>query len=303
MYWIALAKISIDSFKETLKSKFWKWFFGGPGGVFGILWIAKNLDSDTKGTASALIGLKWLLILFSIRYLSILFKNIIKYLNTIYRESTYRESIITLKFIFSNLRILRYKQFTDEEFMEKMKILCNELAGLFNKQNKSICSVSIKVPVNGVINTKSIIADCKVRNLIRDSTASDDRDVPKYISKEHTILGNTCYRKIVDNLLTKNFSKLHYINQNIPKSVEYDNTSKNTYGNGSLKYDSEIVVPIFPSIGEGDREYDILGFLCVDCKEINKFEEKYDIPLIAGVADGIYDILEKRNDLITNKLQ
>ncbi len=36
-----------------------------------------------------------------------------------------------------------------------------------------------------------------------------------------------------------------------------------------------------------------LGFLCVDYSEA-KFNPEYDVPLIQGVADGIYDIISKR---------
>lgn len=58
-----------------------------------------------------------------------------------------------------------------------------------------------------------------------------------------------------------------------------------------LPYKSEIVVPIIPSYA---KQYDIIGFLCVDCEHSNKFDPIYDPALIEGVADGIYDILFNR---------
>jgi hypothetical protein len=57
---------------------------------------------------------------------------------------------------------------------------------------------------------------------------------------------------------------------------------------------SEIVVPVTPMIAfKQNRKSELLGFLCVDCSKKNVFNKRYDIPLIQGVADGIYDLLEK----------
>lgn len=38
------------------------------------------------------------------------------------------------------------------------------------------------------------------------------------------------------------------------------------------------------------------GFICIDCNMKDKFDEtRYDIPMVEGIADGIYDIILKRN--------
>lgn len=38
----------------------------------------------------------------------------------------------------------------------------------------------------------------------------------------------------------------------------------------------------------------MLGFLCVDCEQGDRFDEKYDPVLLEGVVDGIYDILKSK---------
>ena len=41
------------------------------------------------------------------------------------------------------------------------------------------------------------------------------------------------------------------------------------------------------------------GFLCVDCDKKNAFDERgYDVPMVEGVVDGIYDIILRR--IMTN---
>ena len=148
----------------------------------------------------------------------------------------------------------------------------------------SDCCISIKVPIKGGITEKA-----SVQNLCRDSKHTD-RDTDKYNRVDHTIIGNTPYRKIVNNVLRKN-GNYHYLNNNIPNTKDYDNTSKEAYKNGVLPYKSEIVVPIM-SFGAGGN-FDILGFLCVDCEKENAFDEKYDPLMLEGVADGIYDLFIK----------
>lgn len=49
-------------------------------------------------------------------------------------------------------------------------------------------------------------------------------------------------------------------------------------------YNQELIKSNFPNI-------------CIDCNESNKFDEnRYDIPMVQGVADGIYDLFTRRNN-------
>ena len=64
--------------------------------------------------------------------------------------------------------------------------------------------------------------------------------------------------------------------------------------NWPLKYKSELVVSLTPLEKESRTDYPILGFLCVDCELEKKevFNSYYDVPLLLGVSDGLYDFIK-----------
>ena len=170
--------------------------------------------------------------------------------------------------------------------MKTMVHMCDSLQKLFYSKNACMCSVSIKVPIKG-----DLTENTSVMNLCRDSIHSLTRDSANYKAVNHTIIGNTAFRKALNNVLRNNPRGFYYLNNNISGTTDYDNTSREVYPDGKLPYESEIVVPIIPTERDSSRTFETLGFLCVDCVCKNKFDAKYDVPLLEGVADGIYDIL------------
>jgi len=277
-------KIFSKSLKDSITGKIWKFLLGSIGGLFGLLLFGKNF-LNTSVTNSIIIGIVFLVCLFSIRLLLFLVRNSYN----LYRESKYGEAIIILKEIFAEINFLRKKEkYDDDDLMKTLSYLCDNLKKLFDNKNMCKCSVSIKVPIKGAVTENT-----SVKNLCRDSEHHLIRDTEKYKEVDHTIIGNTAYRKILNNVLRKSKNGFYYFNNNITKTIDYDNTSKEVYPDGILPYKSEIVVPIIPSLSSVNNIYDLIGFLCVDCNEIDRFNEKYDTVLIEGVADGIYDILSK----------
>jgi hypothetical protein len=294
-----LYKILLQSIKENFSGKIWKYLIGSSGSLFAVLYFGKNF-LHTSAKISITIAFVFLFSLFIIRFILFLIKNSFKHLHKTYRESKYGEAIIFLRDAFSRFHWLRKKEdFSDEELISSLIYLCDNLRFLFSQKNMCECSVSIKVPVEG-----AVTADTSVKNLCRDTENKKIRDNANYEIINHTIIGNTAFRKVVNNVLRKNKKGFYYLNNNIPETKDYDNTSREAYHNGELPYKSEIVVPIIPLYVDQDQLYDLIGFLCIDCVSKEKFDEKYDPPLIEGVADGIYDILsikimgekyEKRN--------
>ncbi len=225
--------------------------------------------------------------LFFIRFLLFIIRNSFKYLHSLYKESKYGEAIILLKDGFSKVHFYRNdKDQSDELFMNTMIEICDNLSDIFSMKNLSECSVSIKVPIKGDLG-----GDTSVSNLCRDSRHISIRDTANYKAINHSILGNTAFTKVLYKTLNPHLKSFAYLNNDIPNTYGYDNTSTSLYEKGILPYKSEIVVPIVPVERKNRNGIKTLGFLCVDCKETNKFDEKYDVPLIEGVADGIYDVL------------
>jgi hypothetical protein len=284
--------VVFDSLKRSVKGSTWKWFLGSDGSLFAILLFGKNFLKENDVYTTVMIGVYILSSIFLLRLLLIFLMNLAKYLHYNYKESVYGDAIITLKDSFSKVHSLRrIETIEDKEFMETMIVFCNNLQIIFNKKTKRTCSVSIKVPSKGNMNASTV-----VNNLCRDSIASKTRDTDIYRDTKHTIIGNTAYQKIVNNLLTERKNNLFYLNNDINSSKDYENTSRSAYNGGILPYSSELVCPIIPQIWDKTgNNYDCLGFICIDCDSRNVFDDKYDVAIIAGVADGIYDLITLRN--------
>ena len=195
----SLTKLILKTLKDTFSGKLWKWLLGSAGSLFGILLFGKNFLNQPL-EISLYIGIGILLGLLILRIILFFIINVIQLLHFHYRESIYGDAIILLRDSFSKVHSLRKcEEIGDNEFTETMVVFCNNLKNIFEKKTKSKCSVSIKVPTKGSINEQS-----SVRNLCRDSIATKTRDTDLYRKVNHTIIGNTPYQKIVNNILKGN---------------------------------------------------------------------------------------------------
>lgn len=288
MNYKVISEIILQSIKDSFASNVWKYLTGGNIGVlFTVFLFGKNFLGETVSN-SIKIGAYGLLGIFIVRFSLFGCQNSFQFIHKKFRESRYGDAIVFLKDAFAKVNHLKRKGHDDEELITTLKYLCDKIKEIFDKKNLCDCSVSIKVPVKGTVSEKT-----SIKNLCRD-THSVIRDNPNYEAVNHTIIGNTAFQKVLNNVLRKK-EDLFYLNNDITNSRDYENTSKELYENQILPYNSEIVVPIIPS---HTKEFDIMGFLCVDCALSNKFDIKYDPALIEGVADGIYDILFSRNSNI-----
>lgn len=288
----SLTKLILKTLKDTFTGKLWKWLIGSAGSLFGILLLGKNFLNQ-PAEISIYIGIAFFIGLLILRLTLFFIINVIQLLHYTYHESIYGDAILILRDSFSKVHSIRKKEIIDDsEFIETMVVFCNNLKGIFEKKTKSKCSVSIKVPSKDSINERS-----SVQNLCRDSIATMSRDTDLYKKVNHTIIGNTPYQKIVNNILKGNKEKLHYINNDINSNGDYENTSREAYIDAKLPYSSELVYPLLPfTWDKKTNNYDCIGFICVDCESKDSFDDKYDVGIISGVADGIYDIITLRNN-------
>ncbi len=242
-----------------------------------------------------MLGVISLITLWLFRFLYLLCEALIKYCHNTFIDSIWGDAIVELKNAYAEIHSLRKKEnINDEEFIRIMVNLCDTLKKIFDKKTKAECCVSIKVPISSGENLMSL----ELCNLCRDSShKSKSRDTEIYKQIKHRIIGNTAYSIIVNKILRGNQKHLAYVNNNIAGSSDYENTSKDAYPNGTFPYNSELVYPIVPIKGNETNDRALKGFICIDCNESNKFDEnRYDIPLVQGVADGIYDLFTRRNN-------
>lgn len=279
------------SFKQAIKGKVWKFLLGGLGTITTIFLFGKNLfDMETKN--SIFYGCVAILAIFLIRYLYFLCMNTVIFIHNTYVDSIWGEAIVDLKDAYSEIHYLRKNEnFSDLEFMNTMIVFCDTLKKIFDRKTKANCCVSIKVPIVESDNLETIV----LRNLCRD-TYHKGRDTEQYMAVKHTIIGNTPYRVIVNKILKKSHKNLAYVNNDIENTRDYDNTSKECNDKGILPYKSELVFPIIPIKDDDTKNSKMCGFICIDCNEKGKFDEtRYDVPMVEGIADGIYDVIIKRN--------
>lgn len=279
---------------KSVKWKVWTWCVPSLGGLVLILMFGSNyFNLDIK--TSILLGVISLIILWLFRFLYLLCEALIKYCHNTFIDSIWGDAIVELKNAYSEIHSLRKQEdISDEEFITVMVKLCDTLKKIFDKKTKANCCVSIKVPISSGDNLETL----ELYNLCRDSShKSKSRDTEVYKQIKHRIIGNTAYSIIVNKILRGNQKHLAYVNNNIAESSDYENTSKEAYQDGIFPYNSELVYPIVPIKGNQTNHRALKGFICIDCNESNKFDEnRYDIPMVQGVADGIYDLFTRRNN-------
>lgn len=288
------------SIKNSFSGKLWKWLLGGSGGLSAILFVAKN-SLGTSGMVSIKIGIVVLLSIFVLRFIIFLIINLVRYFHYIYQESIYGDAIILLKDAFASVHKLRKRNPVDDrELMAAMLTICNNLKIIFDKITHANSSVSIKVPLIGPVSANTVLM-----NLCRDKAHSLVRDTAKYKETQHTIIGNTSFQVPLNNVLKGDRENFCYLNNDIDTTPHYQNTSRDAFPNGVLPYKSELVYPIIPSLSyensnsdEAKNQFEIWGFLCVDCDLPGKFSSKYDVAIMEGVADGVFDVIMERNKII-----
>lgn len=280
------------SFKQTIKGPIWKYTVGSLSAGLAVLLIGKNFFNMTI-EKSVILGICLFIALFILRYAYYVLINTIIYIHNAYVDSIWGKAIVDLKDAYSEIHFIRNKErFDDKEFVETMIIFCDTLKIIFDRKTKANCCVSIKVPTTEDEQLETL----EVKNLCRD-THHTNRDTSQYMSIKHSIIGNTPYRKIVNKILKGNQKNLAYVNNDIEHTPDYDNTSIECYPDGILPYKSELVYPIIPIRSVNSNNMKMKGFICIDCDQKDKFDEnRYDIPMVQGIADGLYDLFVKRNN-------
>lgn len=296
------------SFKELIQSKVFVFIAGGFGSLTGLLTFWTNHFNWTL-IDSVSFAVAVIFIIFLLKFLFCFFRNkkiydkfklnelinekvdisLKEYLSKELKENLkenveknfHGDAIIGLSKAFSGIHWLERKlpELSSTELLDTMTNLCDELQKIFHNKKDLLCSVSIKVIRP---NDEGI-----VENFCRDRKIKG-RDTIQYINTKHVIGKNTGYHIICQNLLTN--TSTFYLNNDIPNSPDYMNTSMDCYNEGVLPYKSELIVPIIPLVKKETDNFPLRGFLCVDCKEQNNFDKKYDVPTLQGVADGIYEL-------------
>lgn len=278
-----------NTWRRTNSKEFFKWFFGSIGAIFALLLAGKNF-LGLDAVKSSIYGGGAFGGIYIVRFGYNGSKVILEHFLSKYRDSIYGDAIILLKDAFAKVHLIRKSKTSDPTIiLNTLVFMCNQLKTYFDKKTKQPCGVSIKIVLKSKTNLTS---DTKLYNLCRDKS-TNKRDTDAYKNTEHKIFNNSCFNSIFSHLMSNQKNKLFYINNDIEGSKDYQNTSIQAYEDGVLPYKSEIVVPIIPLSNEADRQYSLFGFICVDSPQKNSFDNNYDLAILQGVADGIYDVIQQ----------
>jgi len=199
------------------------------------------------------------------------------------KKNIYGDVLLVLKDFFAKIHQLRKLNRIEPVLLKPaLQEVCNNLKQCFDKKTKSKCCVSIKL-------FEKIMGDGNI-----DSNATVyKRDSDIYRRTEHTVFLNTPFLEIAQKPFTLDGNPNYYLNNDIPNTKPYKNTSKSSYRKGILPYKSELVVPLLPLRNDDGTQPSLLGFICIDSNKKKSFGTKYDLPTVQGVADGVYDVIMK----------
>jgi len=305
----------IVSFKNSLTG-IKTWLFGGAGSFFS---TNTNIISQDMLTWWPLFNNNWLnfgvvliLLLFIIfLYFQARFFVIESWRRWILikRESVYGKAIVLLAEGYSQIHKYSKIDTTDEQTKTILTQFCNNIKEIFEYKTQAQSSVSIKVIADFHHQDNVANLNSRVENLVRDSE-SESRNSANYKVIQHTVAKNTCYQRVLTNFMSGNKQdKLFFLSNDLPGEVDYENSSFEQYPDfvdiskedskqrrtkWPLEYKSELVVPISAWDSTKEDELAILGFLCIDCQLEKKevFNEEYDVKMIKGIADGLYDFIK-----------
>jgi hypothetical protein len=285
-----MLEVLLKTWKKTTSKKFFN-IIGGTsfGSYLSLFLMPKNytiVKPDDPIYRPILVTCGIIVGLYLLRFIWFLLVYTVQHLYIVYKERQYGNIMIMLHEVYAIVNNLNRKDdISDEDFLTVMFFACQQLKKIYTQKTKKMCSVSIKL----VVDNTNIDANKPVKNLCRD-TQNSERDTKQYDGIVHHIFSNSCYNSILTRLLG-NKKDIFYVNNNISEDKNYENTSRPCYKEGKLPYESELVVPIIPKLR--DDNPNLMGFLCIDCKEKNAFTDKYNIAIAEGIAESIYDLIKR----------
>jgi len=214
------------------------------------------------------------------------------------RERKYAQTIDLLGSGFSELHKLnRVKDYDYQKAITACDKLLSSLATAITMVSGTTCCATIKILVTN--ETESSDPDnFKLSTLTFSRSSLQRKTEDKKVN--HWIHQNTDFLEILKNIDKR--KGISFFRNWLPFSFGYQNTSFQIYGTPSenvflryfrwpLPYKSTIVVPICPCDSQNTKN--LVGFLCVDSGKLGAFRKNYDVQLIQGVADGLYNVINK----------
>ncbi len=235
------------------------------------------------------------------------------WLLTRYRKKTkYADAYAAINVGFSHLhKLRRVDNLTIDQILPALENLCDEVSHAFSKIYGGEIGICIKFIVND--NGRP-----RCQTLVRDSNSNaQSRKSGSQDTTKHWIDANSDFEFIYNNFDDDNEETSYYLEQHLPTCLDYKNTRlkmgwkpksfflyPERYArkwNWPLWYKSTLIVPIVPLIANDQSQEAIRGFLCADSRSEGIFNKYYDVDILKGVADGIYNQIDLIHQLTINE--
>lgn len=227
------------------------------------------------------------------------------------RKTYYADAYAEINIGFSRLhKLRRVEDIKVETILPELEKLCDAVANAFGRLYNKKIGVCIKYIVDDHNRPR-------VETLARDAySQTGNRPKGSADITKHWIDANTDFEFIYANFEDDNQDTSFYLEKHLPICKDYKNTRlgdkwkpKHNWGflenwyrrhNWPLKYKSTLVVPIVPLIADEQKQSAIRGFLCADSPKEGDFNPTYDVDIMKGVSDGLYnqiDLIYKLNQV------
>ena len=318
----AMRPILLNSITNLLDHWVFKFYYGVMvGTIFGI-GIGANI-SRVKVGSSYFYPILWGILysaIVSIIVLLFLWLCFLVYASYIgERKRLYGELLVSLNKCFSRIHMVNkmytivdsmnnkddfnaFKQSVGDMHMFALEEFCDNLKIHFDKKTRSDCCVSIKLFKQGFSSDPQDLRNASLLNLCRTRSFKEIRDTEVYTDTDHTVFENTAFHDIIIQFkkMTDSSENLYFKEGNIPRRIRLK-TYNTTSPRENITYRSELVVPILPISFDSKKKPEMLGFVCVDSRKYYRFTAGYDLAILNGLADGIYDATIKHREL-SNKI-
>lgn len=228
------------------------------------------------------------------------------WLLSIYRKrARYAYAYEDINMGFAALHQLRRKEnVVEADIVSNLEIVCTTLSGVFGRIYGTNIAVSIKYIVSGKDGRP------KVETLVRDGKSKMDRPTGKGDAINHWIEKNTDFNFIYQNIDDKTVDTSFFLERHLPQRHDYQNTRLGKdwpptqcrwslmdrwvrSRNWKLKYKSTLVVPVVPLCADEHSLVSLRGFLCIDSPHEGQFNDSFDVAILKGIADGLYNQIDK----------
>ena len=220
------------------------------------------------------------------------------------RKARYAETIKDLAEISRSLQSAAAGDPTRSEIRSACERSLNSLATILSLITATRCSACIKV-IDAAEAAEGTDVRPQVVTMCRDRGSGDSR---KKLTTEHWIDQNTDFEQLHENA-GKPSGRAFFSNY-LPGLRDYKNSSFKVYEKPTsfdvpvlsdvvrhltwtLPYKSTIVAAISGSqveLGDGSG---LVGYLCVDSRSSGAFSRRYDVELVTGIADCLFDLIDR----------